>query len=81
MALLTLCGQEREPTTSRQTTYFVAVVTKGKNWTAEQSPELTRQQQEHGEWVRKMISEGKILLSGPFTDDGEIRGLYIFRVA
>jgi uncharacterized protein YciI len=28
-----------------------------------------------------MSAEGKLVLAGPFLDDGELRGIYIFNVA
>ena len=31
--------------------------------------------------ILKMGAEGKLLVAGPFTDDGNLRGLYVFRVA
>jgi uncharacterized protein YciI len=73
-----MSAQETRPA---RTTYYVAVVTKGPNWTAERTPELYRVSQEHRAWLLKMGSEGKALLFGPFTDNGEIRGLYVFKVA
>ncbi len=61
-------------------TYYVAVVMKGPKWTAERTPELTRISEEHRQWLRKLASEGKLPLAGPFTDNGEFRGLYVFKV-
>jgi uncharacterized protein len=73
-----MSAQETRPA---RTTYYVAVVMKGPNWSAERTPELNRVSQEHREWLLKLGSEGKALLFGPLTDDGEIRGLYVFKVA
>ena len=70
--------QEKGPV---QSTYYVAVVMKGPKWTAERTPELTRVSLEHRDWLRKLASEGKVLLYGPFTDNSEVRGLYVFKVS
>ncbi len=31
--------------------------------------------------IQRLTTEGKLLLAGPFLDEGEIRGIYIFDVA
>ena len=31
--------------------------------------------------IRKMFADGKLVVAGPFTDGGELRGIFILRVA
>jgi uncharacterized protein YciI len=31
--------------------------------------------------IQKMAGEGKLLIAGPFLDGGDLRGIFIFRVA
>jgi len=38
-------------------------------------------QKAHLENIRKMSNEGTLIVAGPFLDDGDIRGIYIFNVA
>jgi uncharacterized protein YciI len=38
-------------------------------------------QKAHLENIGRMAESGKLVLAGPFLDDGEIRGIYIFNVA
>lgn len=37
-------------------------------------------QRAHLDNIKRMASEGKLVLAGPFLDDGEIRGIYLFAV-
>jgi len=38
-------------------------------------------QKAHLENIFRMANEGKLVLAGPFMDDGAVRGIYIFNVA
>jgi uncharacterized protein YciI len=37
-------------------------------------------QRAHLDNIKRMAAEGKLVIAGPFMDDGEIRGIYIFNV-
>jgi uncharacterized protein YciI len=62
------------------TTYQVAFLRKGPNWTPGDTPELKALQAAHMAHINKMAGTGKLILAGPFTDGGDLRGLFIFRV-
>lgn len=62
------------------TTYYVAFMRKGPAWTAERTAETEKVQQGHMALIRKLADEGKLVIAGPFADDGDLRGLFIFRV-
>jgi uncharacterized protein len=38
-------------------------------------------QKAHLENINRMAEEGKLIVAGPFMDDGDVRGIYIFNVA
>lgn len=62
------------------TTYYVGFLMKGPAWTVESTPEVERIQQGHMAHIQKMAESGKLLLAGPFSDDGKLRGMFVFAV-
>jgi uncharacterized protein YciI len=64
---------------NQMTTYYVGFLLRGPNWTKEQTPEVKKIQEGHMANIRKMAAEGKLIVAGPFTDDGKLRGMYLFR--
>ncbi len=62
------------------TTYYVAFLSRGPKWTPEVTPETERLQEAHMANIRKMAADGKLVLAGPFTDDGKLRGMFVLTV-
>jgi uncharacterized protein YciI len=62
------------------TTYYVGLLYRGSNWTPERTDEVMQLQQGHMENIRKMADEGHLLLAGPFINDGDLRGMFVFQV-
>ncbi len=59
--------------------YVMAFLKAGPNRT-EDPAAAVRLQNAHLENIRRMAKEGKLVLAGPFLDDGDLRGIYIFNV-
>jgi uncharacterized protein YciI len=59
--------------------YVLAFLKAGPNRTQD-SIEAAKIQKMHLENINRMAEEGKLVLAGPFLDDGEIRGIYLFNV-
>lgn len=59
--------------------YVMAFLKRGPNRdrTKEQAQQLQRA---HLDNITRLANEGKLILAGPFLDDGELRGIYIFNV-
>jgi uncharacterized protein YciI len=66
-----------EPT-YEMTTYIMGLLRKGPIWTAADTPETQRLQAGHMANIQKMAATGKLIVAGPFTDDGDLRGIFIF---
>lgn len=60
--------------------YQVAFYRKGPAWTPGDTPELKQLQSAHLAHIGKMAESGKLIIAGPFTDNGDLRGMLIFRI-
>jgi len=60
--------------------YFIAFLWRGAAWTANENPVLERLQNAHLGYIEEMRDTGKLILAGPFTDNGDLRGLFLFDV-
>jgi uncharacterized protein len=59
--------------------YVVAFLKRGPKWTPEVTEETRRIQSGHMANIRRMADSGKLVLAGPFEDNTELRGMFIFR--
>lgn len=60
-------------------TYIMAFLKTGPNSSID-SVKRAELQNEHLKNINQMAKDGKLVLAGPFNDDGDIRGIYIFNV-
>lgn len=59
--------------------YVMAFLYRGEN--RDRSPEETEKlQRAHLDNITRMAEAGTLILAGPFMDDGDVRGIYIFDV-
>lgn len=80
-SIFLLSAQDTEPSTPELAQYYVVFLVKGPHWTADETPETKRLQIEHLAHIRQMHDSGKLLLAGPFPDEGNLRGMGIFKTA
>jgi uncharacterized protein YciI len=59
--------------------FHMALLKHGPKWTAAETPETRRLHQAHVDYVLATLDSGKAVMAGPFTDGGEIDGVYVFR--
>jgi uncharacterized protein len=62
------------------TVYYLRLLKRGPLWTPEETPEVERLQAAHLAYGQKLREEGKLILNGPLLDNGNLRGVGIFRV-
>lgn len=63
------------------TTYYLVVLMKGKNWSAQETPERARIQEQHIAHLTKLGDAGSGLAAGAFGGDGDIRGVIVANAA
>ena len=59
--------------------FVMAFLKKGPNRNQDSATAI-KLQKAHMENINKMAKEGKLILAGPFLDDADLRGIYIFDV-
>ncbi|KAA3440502.1 YciI family protein [Rufibacter hautae] len=70
----------KEPAEGEMKLYFMALLKKGPNRNQDSLTSM-RIQDAHMAHINKLAAEGKLTLAGPFMDDGDLRGIFIFNVA
>jgi uncharacterized protein YciI len=63
----------------RFVTYYFAFLLRGPEWTPGQTPELEHLQEAHLANIRRLAETGKLVVAGPFSDDGTLRGVFVFK--
>lgn len=66
-----------EPTT----TYYLGFLKKGNSWSPEETPERQRIQEAHMANIKRLGQTGKLVAAGPFLEDLELRGIFVFKTA
>ena len=77
--VLVLAAQEKSEPRFEMTTYYLGLPRKGPSWSAEVTDETKHIQAAHLAHIGKMADSGKLILAGPITDGGELRGIFVFK--
>ena len=77
---LLFAADEKKPEPKYEmTNYIMGLLRRAPNWTAASTEETQRIQEGHMANIRKMAATGKLIVAGPFTDNGVLRGVLIFQ--
>jgi uncharacterized protein len=72
---------ETKPPRFDNEVYQFGMLTRGPKWTAENTPEIQKIQEGHMANINKMAQAGKLFAAGPILDNGDLRGIFVFRAA
>lgn len=62
-------------------TAYLAFLTRGPKWTPERTPQTEEIQKAHLANINRLAETGKLVVAGPFGDNGQLRGIFVFKVA
>jgi len=65
----------------KMTTAYLALLTRGARWTPEKTPATEELQKAHMANIHRLADMKKLVVAGPFGDDGQLRGIFVFKVA
>ena len=71
---------KKTSTPAKMTTAYLAFLVRGDKWTPEKTPETGAIQAAHLGNIRKLAAMKKLVIAGPFGDNGRLRGIFVFRV-
>lgn len=81
-AALALRAEETKPAPKfEMTTYYFALLTAGPNAGTGTPEERAKIMSGHLANIQRLADAGKILVAGPFADDGAWRGIFIYKCA
>ena len=59
-------------------TYYLGLLRKGNARTSNSTPELQKLQEAHLNHLTLPAKSGKLVMAGPLTDNGDVRGIMVF---
>src|SRR5260370_40069381 len=79
-ARLAWCEEPMHDAPANMTVVYMVLLKRGPSWSPQQTPETQKVQEAHMANIRAMWEAKKLIIAGPFGDDSDLRGVFIFQV-
>jgi uncharacterized protein YciI len=63
----------------KMVTYQLGLLKRGPKWAEEVTPARENVHAAHLANISRLLAAGKLVAAGPFTDEGDLRGVFVFR--
>lgn len=74
-------AEAKNTPTHKLVEFHMAILKRGPKWTAADTPEKKRILEQHRNYVLASLDSGNAVIAGPFTDGGEVAGVFVFRAS
>jgi uncharacterized protein YciI len=71
---------KKTETPTKLMTAYLAFLVRGEKWTPERTPQTEEIQKGHMANINRLAEMKKLVVAGPFGDNGTLRGIFVFRV-
>lgn len=71
---------KKAATPIKMTTAYLGFLSRGAKWTPEKTPQTEELQKAHMANINKLADTKKLVVAGPFGDNGKLRGIFVFKV-
>ncbi len=75
-----VAAQDTAESAPQMAQYFVGLIYRGPTWSPEVTQEVQELQAAHLANIDRLVESGKMVLAGPFADEGDMRGLFFYNV-